>query len=327
MMVLELPDFPVLSSAEAVTASSERVFLHPDAVGRGIAEWGHLADAHNEWRHPCHFFDGKEETVRWIFVLDVLNHCFWPEKNRTIWSVTYNGTEYSGYWGLAASLKRAIEAGLPLTAPAFLAGIHSEVLHDIFRGRGMIPLLEARLSNLREAGRVLLDRWRGDAVHLVEAAGCSAVRLVHEIVGSFAGFRDQSLYHGHEVYFWKRAQLFAADLHAAFEGRKWGEFDDIDRLTAFADYKLPQVLRKLGIISYHPDLSERIRRKEEIMPGSDEEIEIRAATIVAVDALRRAFQRSGKELTSVQIDGWLWHLGQMDSFRTDPYHRCLTIFY
>ncbi len=323
----KLEEFPVLDSTEAVTARSRRVSLHLGASARAVAKWGHLMNAQNDWLHECHFFDGTEETARWIFVLDVLNHCFWAGKNRTIWSVAYRGNEYSGYWGLAASLKRAMDDGLPLTDPAFLADISVPMLNGIFHGKGEVPLFEARLANLREAGRVLLDRWRGDVVNLIEAAGKSAVRLVLEVVRSFPSFRDQAVYDGRNVYFWKRAQLFAADLHAAFEGRGWGEFNDLDRLTAFADYKLPQVLRQFGIISYDPELSAKIGRQEEIVPGSDEEIEIRAATIVAVESLRRVFEQSGKDLSSVAIDNWLWNLGQQDIFRREPYHRCRTIFY
>ena len=43
-----------------------------------------------------------------------------------------------------------------------------------------------------------------------------------------------------------------------FRGEGWGRFDDIGELTAFADYKLPQVLRELGILSYHPDLAKKL---------------------------------------------------------------------
>ena len=41
----------------------------------------------------------------------------------------------------------------------------------------------------------------------------------------------------------------------------------MERLTAFADYKLPQVLRELGIISYHPELAARIDAMEYLQAG------------------------------------------------------------
>ena len=159
-----------------------------------------------------------------------------------------------------------------------------------------------------------------------DASG-SAERLARLIVSHFPSFRDEAWYKGEKVFFWKRAQIFVSDVFAAFGGKQWGRFEDMDRLSAFADYKLPQVLRELGILSYRPELATRIEALEHLEAGSEEEVEIRAMTVWAVERLREEFLRRGKPLTSPQIDGWLWGLGQMDDFRKHPYHRCRTIFY
>ena len=319
---------PVLASVEPVVARGSRVFLHHSLVDPAINQWGNLPTLQSGWQHPCHYFDGTEETVRWIFVLDLLNHCFWPDKDEPVWTVSYRGAPYSGYWGLAAALKRAHEEGIPLTRATFLSSISFSDLEKILSGNGgKLPLLEKRYENLREAGRILTLHWQGDIVNLVRDTAGSAVRTAKALVASFPGFRDEATFEGARVYFWKRAQIFASDLHTAFSGKLWGHFNDIDQLTAFADYKLPQVLRELGIISYHPELASIIDRQEELLPGSPEEMEIRAATIMAVEALKQGFLRFGKKMTSAQIDNWLWQLGQLDSFRRFPYHRCRTIFY
>jgi hypothetical protein len=241
--------------------------------------------------------------------------------------VNHLGRDHSGYWGLAAGLRRAVEGGVPVTSAAFLAELSAGALREIFAGTGEIPLFDARLRNLREAGRVLLTRWGGDVLNLVESAGCSAVSAVRSVVEDFSSFRDECVYRGRPVYFWKRAQLFVADLYGAFDGKSWGAFEDVGVLTAFADYKLPQVLRMCGLIDYHPELAAKIDRREHLVAGSEEEVEIRAATVWAVEALKEAFRRRGTELTSMRVDGWLWQLGQLDHFRKHPYHRCRTIYY
>ena len=244
---------PVLASVEPVVARGSRVFLHHSLVDPAINQWGNLPTLQSGWQHPCHYFDGTEETVRWIFVLDLLNHCFWPDKDEPVWTVSYRGAPYSGYWGLAAALKRAHEEGIPLTRATFLSSISFSDLEKILSGNGgKLPLLEKRYENLREAGRILTLHWQGDIVNLVRDTAGSAVRTAKALVASFPGFRDEATFEGARVYFWKRAQIFASDLHTAFSGKLWGHFNDIDQLTAFADYKLPQVLRELGIISYHP---------------------------------------------------------------------------
>ena len=319
--------FPVLSSVQHVVDHTRRVFLHQEPLLAAVRQWGHMLGTSSAWQHPCHYFDDTAQTVRWIFVLDVLNHCFWPDPGAPTWSVRYREHTYSGYWGLAASLKRATENGVPITRSDYLARLRCEDLQQIFAGNGRIPMLQERLENLREAGRVLLSEWQGDIVHLLEAAGGSAVKTVALITTAFSSFRDQAPYRGKIVTFWKRAQIFAADLHLAFAGRDWGNFRDIERLTAFADYKLPQVLRELGALSYSPELAQSIDRRENLRPGSEAEVEIRAMTICAVEALRKAFAQQGRAVTSMQVDNWLWQLGQWDRFRSKPYHRCRTIYY
>ena len=42
------------------------------------------------------------------------------------------------------------------------------------------------------------------------------------------------------------------------QGRGLGAFHDIDRLTMFADYRVPVVLRQLGILEYSPELAFKV---------------------------------------------------------------------
>ncbi len=327
LMSRDALSFPVLESVAEMVDHCTLVHFHPEHLKPAVVHWGHLLRTEGAWEHPCHFYEGEENTARWIFVLDVLNHCFWPDRGEEPWTCRYAGCDYSGYWGLAAALKAAMESGIPLTDSTYLSRITRSQLENIFEGRGVMPLCEERARNLREAGEILLSQWAGDIVNLIEDARENAVDAVLKIVSSFPSFRDEALYRGRPVYFWKRAQLFVSDLHSAFGGKGFGTFQDMDRLTAFADYKLPQVLRCLNVISYEPDLRQRIDGLEPVMASSLEEVEIRAMTIWAVEALRGAFQDEISAATSTQIDGWLWRLGQLEPFRQKPYHRCRTIFY
>ena len=102
---------------------------------------------------------------------------------------------------------------------------------------------------------------------------------------------------------------------------------DIDRLTAFADYKVPQVLRDLGVLRYRDDLAGAIRRRELIPSGSREEIEIRAATIWGCELLRQALTRQDRDFTAAEVDWLLWNQGQRLPETTEPYHRTRTIYY
>lgn len=277
---------------------------------------------------PCyHFCDGTEETVSFLLVLDSINFCFWPPHGKAKWEIEYKSEKLSGYYAMAASLTKAVESGISVTSSAYLANLSSNELKNIFGGKGELQLMGSRVQILNELGQVLIEDFDGKAHGLVEAAGNSAAKLARLLAEKFSSFRDIAEYRGHEVFFHKRAQIFAADLHGAFNGKKWGSFGDMDRLTAFADYKLPQVLRHLGITVYEDSLAKKVDQQVLLEPGSPGEVEIRANTIWTVELIRQELERTGKVLRAFEIDWILWNLGQDDAFRESPYHRTVTIFY
>jgi hypothetical protein len=279
------------------------------------------------WDSTYHFCGSGEATVSYLLVLDSLNFCFWPAAGQAKWEIEYESRKLSGYYALAASLKHAIDSGAPIIEAEYLAELTLSELKEILGGQGELPLLEHRLQILNELGQVLLEEYEGQALKLVESAGGSAIGLVRLLVERLASFRDVAEYRRHKVFFYKRAQIFAADLYGAFDGKDWANFADIDKLTAFADYKLPQVLRHLGIFDYSQALAQKVDQEIYLEAGCPEEVEIRANTIWAVELIRRELERMGKRLRAFEIDCILWNLGQHGEFKVKPYHRTLTVFY
>ena len=162
-------------------------------------------------------------------MVDTVNFCFWPPPGEKKWEISYRGKNYSGYYGLAVSLKKALESRIPITDASFLASLTLKQLKDVFAGTGVLQLMEERLCNLQELGRVLLEKYKGQASELVAAAGGSALKLVRVLASDFSSFRDQATYQGQKVFFYKRAQLFAADLHGALDRERVGEFQRHER--------------------------------------------------------------------------------------------------
>jgi len=96
---------------------------------------------------------------------------------------------------------------------------------------------------------------------------------------------------------YKRAQIFAADLWGAFKGQGYGEFHDIGSVTIFADYIVPAVLRQLGVLKYSSALMNTIEANNEIVSGTEEEVELRACSVYAVEKMRELMSRKlGKQV-------------------------------
>jgi hypothetical protein len=319
--------FEVLETSRVVANKSVHVWIDETAVLELCKVWIKEGISAPPWDSFHHFRGTPEETIAYLFVLDTLNFCFWPPLGKPRWEIEYKSQWFSGYYALSVSLKKAIGSDIPITKTDFLANITLEDLKRVLRGKGELQLLKERVEVLRELGQVLLDEYQGEASKLLKAAENSVVGLVYLISEKLPSFRDVTMYGRDEVFFYKRAQILASDLYGAFNGAGWGLFDDMDELTIFADYKLPQVLRHLGILCYQPDLTRKVDHGILLESGSIEEVEIRANTIWAVELIRQKLESMGKTFRAFELDGFLWSMGQHKAFRVKPYHRTVSIFY
>ena len=145
---------------------------------------------------------------------------------------------------------------------------------------------------------------------MIEAAGGSAERFAAALAAGMPFFDDPGFY--------KRAQITANDLALAGVAG----FDDVDRLTAFADNLLPHVLRVDGVLVYEPALARVVDSGGELPAGSAMEREIRACAVHACDALAARLGVPPRTL-----DNWLWNRGQAPPYSERPPHLTRTVFY
>ena len=233
----------------------------------------------------------------------------------------------SGARSLAEALADHVAASGPPTAE-WLTSADARTCAELFGQPHPGPvddLLELFAEAWRDLGDLLIERFDGSAAELVRSADGSAAALVATL-GTMPLARDVSRYGtGDDVIdvpVYKRAQITVSHLARAFDGQGLGLFDDVDRLTAFADNLVPHVLRTAGVLVYDDDLAGRIEREELLDPGSPEEVEIRACGLHAVELLT---QRTG--LTAAAIDHQLWQWGQDPTIKALPRHRCRCSWY
>jgi hypothetical protein len=141
-----------------------------------------------------------------------MNFCFWPNSH----------LEYDF---LAESVKQA--AKKKLLVPAKLVDMTEEtLLKDVF-ARGDVPLADERARILRELGTVVLTNFQGSFTSILNLCSHSAVRLLSILTSNFPNFQDHAIYKGHQIHFYKRAQILIGDIWAHFQGKGIGEFTDI----------------------------------------------------------------------------------------------------
>lgn len=260
--------------------------------------------------------DDYKKDVQVVFLENVVNFCFWAEKGRDKWKVEYNGAEDDGASALRLVFERAMGEGVPILDAEYLSRLTIDQVREIFRpSNGVeIPLLEKRHENLVEAGKVLLEKYDGYYSNLLKDSNYDAILITKTTIENFKSFDDS--YEG--VNFYKRAQLNAFDIAQIPSDNK---ITNTESLTAMADYKLPQLLRFMGVLKYSDQLANKVDNWELIEFGSREEIEIRSATIWAIELVS---QKLG--ISAGLADRAIWWLSRELDIK-QLYHRTYSIYY
>jgi len=337
------PDTKVLENAQFIYDNSIDVALDMQGT-RSAAQriWKQMQEKNystKSWsEHELHPKSKDEDAVNFIFTMDLLNFSFWSYKGEDErFAVAYRGKRWTGYWSLVAALQRALDTGVPITSPSFWHDREKctdDILRTVFGSVNgeVIPLFEKRIAILREAAEVLCKNFDSSVTVLIEEANHSAAGLVNLLADYFPSFRDECRFEGRKVRFLKRAQIFVADLWAAFEGEGYGQFDDIAKITMFADYRIPQMLYSLGCMLFSPPLERDIRKKVAIKAGSTWEIELRGCSIWCVEMIRKEIMRLDPEATvnAILIDFFLYDtMREIEQSGEEqiPHHRTRSIWY
>jgi hypothetical protein len=273
---------------------------------------------------PAHHFEGADEDVlAFIFALDAINF------GSGWFPVLRKRDGLSGYRTIATACKEYFETERSLggrdlrgATPESMAALLGQDLGDA----EVAELMELFARAWRDLGAWLLEAHGDRFDEVLSAAAQSAERLVISLA-EMPLYRDVARYEELEVPFYKRAQITAADLNRAFGDSSLGRFDDLDRLTLFADNLVPHVLRCEGVLDYEAPLARKIDAEQLIVVGSLEETEIRAVAVEAVERLVAELGRLDRPTTASRLDGLLWSAGQAPAIKARPRHRARSTFY
>jgi hypothetical protein len=301
-----------------VAARSRHVHLVPEAVpalAADLAAEGLGTDPEDPAHHAVG--DTDEDRARFVLALDAVNF------GSGWFPVLTKAPGVSGYHTIAGALRD--RGGVTVDEMTTATGPWCAALFGQAGNAEVDDLMALFADSWRRLG-VVIERF-GAATELVRAAGQSADRLVELLAWEHKLYRDVGEHGGERVPLFKRAQITAVDLSLAFGGEGLGRFDDLDRLTMFADNLVPHVLRLAGVLRHEDELLARIEAEELLVHGSEEEVEIRAVAVHAVELVVAALQEQGVPATAGQVDMALWHRGGRPEAKAHKRHRCRTTAY
>ncbi|MBS1992158.1 MAG: hypothetical protein JSS83_16665 [Cyanobacteria bacterium SZAS LIN-3] len=338
-------DHPILPAAQQVMARAACVNVSKEAASALAEEIAGAMGGKNQ-SDSGSWIDSVPPSVRrhlqslsfsqrclFLCIFHAAGFSYWQNPPWTVADKNDNDTIYNG----ASAWLICLSRNQSLLQPETLKALTEAQWQTITAGENSVamPMAHERLQILQQLGTMLnsknspeLEQLRMLLIERESAADAldTAIWLGEHL----PGFNDTSTYDELTVPFLKRAQLLVNDLNFLRLQEGLRPFASIDRLTAFADYKIPQILRHKNVLRYSTELEQIVDKQIELQPGSKPEIEIRAATIVAVEAIKTSLQAGGINLSAAELDNKLWLAAQNSdgqSGKMGPYHRCRTTNY
>ena len=282
----------VRENAAAIAANALHVAIDLDRVGAIEPGPPPVLDPER------HYLEGsREDVAAYLLTLDAINF-------GSGWFPTLNKRPgCSGYYTIAWALADHFRAHGPWSGGE-LSALTGPELGVILGQDPDHELMALYAEALRQLGA-----WLGDRHPLTVVERAAGAEGLAEALREMPFFDDAG--------FWKRAQITANDFQLAGIVL----FDDIDRLTIFADNLVPHVLRVDGVLRYDAELAARIDGGELLEPGLAER-EIRGCAVHACELIAAELGVPPRIL-----DVWLWNRGQGERYKALPRHRTRTVYY
>ena len=330
--VRESADF-IAKNAKHVTMGTEEEFKDAAKIIESLVKNWKPESWSDFELHPSNLKD-QEKKAAWIFLIDTMNYAFWTPPGKVPFTVKYNGKNWTGYWSMCAAIKKYADNDESILEPSFWAKSTIEDWQKVFvsETETPIPFIEWRQQTISEAGKWICEKYEGSIYKMLKSCNKSALALTELVRANLESYRDQCEFNGRLVYFLKRAQILPADLHYAFFDEK-GEvadactFTDINEITMFADYRVPQALYFFKLIHYDDYLFNLLKTNPHLEHGSELECEIRGCSIQAVEILKKYINYPN--INSVLIDFVLWPYAKehTEELKDIPIHMTSSVFY
>lgn len=256
-----------------------------------------------------------EDIINFLVIFDSIDCSFWGNPK---WTIKTDKGDIDGAIALMYALLRLREDKGNLD----FERITFEEFSGALKGNVEIPLLEKRYKVVSQVSKIINKKMQGNFYHYIKNITKDIV-LFNTIINNFQSFEDTRTYDNKTIYFYKLAQLLTSDiLH--IRSLKERITVDYSNLVGCADYKIPQVLRGLGILVYDKELSNLVDNKKELEVNSIYEVEIRANMIIAINLIKKELNN---KVSAIDINDTIWSFSQDKTKKLLPYHLTRTMSY
>ena len=322
-------DSKVLSSLNPVIENLQTINLNLDQI-MNVADW----IAYEDFPPPEQNIskNNPDEFIRTTMLINTLNFAFTDFESSTKYEIIREGKVLSDSEAMFVQIQEAISSGVQLYNGNVLSDLDDKQLKNIFKGNIEMPMMSERLDILLNVGAKLSDDYEGDWMNFINAGPKklydNGEGLIERLTSEFPRFDDTSQYaEKYNVHFYKLAQLAFWGIHAELAGTGDFYIEDMQSMSAFADYIVPVALEVMKIVEYSEELRNKITNGEIIARDSLEEIEIRSTSLYITAKLTEEINKrrpAEKSIIIPQLDYRLWK----QYYATHrPHHLTITTMY
>ena len=322
-------DSKVLSSLNPVIENLQTINLNLDQI-MNVADW----IAYEDFPPPEQNIskNNPDEFIRTTMLINTLNFAFTDFESSTKYEIIREGKVLSDSEAMFVQIQESISSGLQLYNGNVLSDLDDKQLKNIFKGNIEMPMMSERLDILLNVGAKLSDDYEGDWMNFINAGPKklydNGEGLIERLTSEFPRFDDTSQYaEKYNVHFYKLAQLAFWGIHAELAGTGDFYIEDMQSMSAFADYIVPVALEVMKIVEYSEELRNKITNGEIIARDSLEEIEIRSTSLYITAKLTEEINKrrpAEKSIIIPQLDYRLW---KQYHATHRPHHLTITTMY
>lgn len=310
----------VVKNAKHVSLNMDRLRAVAERIPASIASnWiSAFRDTEEHYRAaPIVRLDDRD-FVQYTFVMGTQGWLIWewtPERRAQPIDAVIDGVHYIGSFSMAAFHARAARKWQEGSGKNYLDAnvLASLTLDDIKEhytddnGKLSVMMLERRLENLREVGRVLLADFDGHFINMLKAADGFLFRedgqgLVQLMQTKFpSAWLDWPMAKLPNVLPLGLSELRTRRTFAP-EIDRLLNFRDFENIEGGADYYRPWFFVRVGIFDISDEFKRKLRSHELIEEGSAMEQEFRAFTLVALRKLAELTGGWPQALAALEVE-------------------------
>ena len=279
----------IIKSNEFVIENAKYIKINNDAIKKFAENIKQVNIQNWLFNLPFNLLDENIDTIiEFLLYFEAIDFSFWGNPK---WEIQTEKGKQDGSMALLYAMLKYIKGNIE------------------------IPLFEERYNILKKINNVVKEKMNGSFYKAIYNLKTDE-ELFDFIINNFKDFEDIRNYKGKTIYFYKLAQLLTSDILHMREKKEKIKVD-YSHIVGCSDYKIPQGLRALNLVSYNEELANLVDNKIELKQNSEYEVEIRATVIYVINKIKELLDN---RINAIDLNDYIWLMSKNKDLPKKPYH-------